>query len=302
MVGLIEVYLKELSDHLQSARLLILGSLIYLIGFSMSFMSISSIKLEYMRSRGEFLFLKLFTTQSGMVPSFLGFIAVFGPLIGLILVFDSINGESSRGTLGLILSQPIHRDSLINGKFLAATTNILILITSVFGLIIGLGISSLGTLPSTEELMRIIIFGGVCVIYLAFWVSLGLLFSIIFEREGTSALASIVSWLFFSVFIYMIGDMVQSTGINPKGILSFSPSYLFTQSASIIMIPLMRITGPVSYEQIIGMVTNPLSLPQSLQVIWPHLTALTAAMMLFFTISYVNHRPSPVPLPGSFVV
>jgi ABC-2 type transport system permease protein len=287
MVGLQEVYLKELSDHLRSARLLILGALIYLIGFSMSFMSISSIKLEYMRSRGEFLFLKLFTTQTGMVPSFLGFLAVFGPLISLILVFDSINGESSRGTLGLLLSQPIHRDSLINGKFLAATTNIFILITGVFGLIIGLGVSSFGTFPSIEEMMRITIFGGVCVVYLAFWISLGLLFSIIFEREGTSALASIVSWLFFSIFVYMIGDMVQSTGLNPQGILSLSPSYLFTQSASLIMIPLMRIVGPVTYEQVIGMVPNPLSLPQSLLIIWPHLTALTAAMMFIFTISYV---------------
>lgn len=287
MVGLLEVYLKELSDHLRSARLLILGALIYLIGFSMSFMSISSIRLEYMRSRGEFLFLKLFTTQSGMVPSFLGFLAIFGPLISLILVFDSINGESSRGTLGLLLSQPIHRDSLINGKFLAATTNILILITGVFGLIIGLGISSFGAFPSIEEMMRITIFGGVCVVYLAFWTSLGLLFSIVFEREGTSALASIVSWLFFSIFVYMIGDMVQSTGLNPEGILSLSPSYLFTQSSSIIMIPLMRIVGPVSYEQVVGMVPNPLSLPQSLLIIWPHLTALTAAMMFFFTISYV---------------
>jgi ABC-2 type transport system permease protein len=287
MVGLKEVYLKELAEHLNSSRLIIMGALVYIIGFSMSFMSISTIKLEFISSRGENLFLKLFTTQSGGVPSFLGFLSFFGPLISLILVFDSINGEDNQGTLGLVMSQPIHRDSLINGKFLAATTNIAILLVGVFGIIIGLGVASIGAYPSVEETIRLGIFGGICVVYLAFWVSLGLLFSIVFKREGTSALASIVSWLFLTIFIYMMGDMVQSTGLNPQGVLYLSPSYLFTQSSSIIMIPLMRIVGPVSYEQVVGMVANPLSLTQSLSVIWPHLTALTAAMMLIFVVSYV---------------
>jgi ABC-2 type transport system permease protein len=287
MVGTLEVYLKELSDHLGSVRLYIMAILVYIIGFSMSFSSISTIRLEFIRSGGENLFLKLFTTQTGMVPSFLGFLAFFGPLISLILVFDGINRESTQGTLGLVLSQPIHRDSLINGKFLAATTNITLILIGAFGLIIGLGVASLGALPTLEESLRIIIFEGVCIIYLAFWVGLGLLYSIVFKREGTSALASIVSWLFLTIFIYMIADMVQSTGVNPQGVLYFSPPYLFTQSSSIIMIPLMRIVGPVTYEQVVGMVSNPLPLSQSLLVIWPHLTALTAAMILIFIISYV---------------
>jgi ABC-2 type transport system permease protein len=114
----------------------------------MSFSSIGSIKLEYIRSTGENLFLKIFTTQTGMVPSFIGFIAFFGPLIGLILVFDGINRETNNGTLGLVLSQPVHRDSLINGKFLAASTNTGLIIVSVFTLILGLGIASLGTFPA----------------------------------------------------------------------------------------------------------------------------------------------------------
>jgi ABC-2 type transport system permease protein len=287
MVGTTEVYLKELSDHLTSVRLYIMAALVYIIGFSMSFSSISTIKLEFIRSSGENLFLKLFTTQTGLVPSFLGFLAFFGPLISLILVFDGINRESNQGTMGLVLSQPIHRDSLINGKFLAATTNIAFILIGAFGLIIGLGVASIGAFPSLEESLRIIIFEGICLIYLAFWIGLGLLYSIIFKREGTSALASIVTWLFLTIFIFMIADMAQSTGANPQGILYLSPSYLFTQSSSIIMIPLMRIVGPVSYEQVVGMVANPLSLSQSLLVIWPHLTALTAAMMLTFIISYV---------------
>jgi ABC-2 type transport system permease protein len=287
MVGTLEVYLKELADQLASIRVYIIAILVYVIGFSMSFSSIGSIKLEYIRSSGEYLFLKIFTTQTGMVPSFIGFIAFFGPLIGLILVFDGINRETNNGTLGLVLSQPVHRDSLINGKFLAASTNLGLIIISVFTLILGLGIASLGTFPSYEEFYRILLFEIMCIIYLAFWIGLGLLYSILFNREGTSALASIVTWLFLTIFIYMIADIVQSTGVNPRIFLYLSPPYLFTQASSVIMIPSMRIMGPVSYQQVTGMIINPLPLSQSLLLIWPHFTVLTAAMMFMFIISYV---------------
>jgi ABC-2 type transport system permease protein len=113
------------------------------------------------------------------------------------------------------------------------------------------------------------------------------LYSILFKREGTSALASIVSWLFLTIFIYMIIDMVQSTGVYPQGILYFSAPYLYTQASSIIMIPVNRLVGPVTYEQVVAMVPTPLPLSQSLLIIWPHLTALTAAMIFTFTVSYV---------------
>lgn len=287
MVGTQEVFIKELSDHLGSVRLYIVALLIYILGFSMSFIAIRTLRLEFVRSTGNFLFLKLFTIENGMIPSFLGFIALFGPLIGLIMVFDGINREHSQGTLGLVLSQPVHRDSLINGKFLAASTNIALILTGAFTLIVGIGIISFGAIPSLEESLRIVCFQIVSVIYLSFWVGIGLLFSIIFRREGTSALASIVTWLFLTIFIYMFVDMIQSTGIYPQGILYFSAPYLYTQASSIIMIPVNRLVGPVSYEQVAGMVPTPLPLSQSLLIIWPHLTALTAAMILTFIISYV---------------
>jgi ABC-2 type transport system permease protein len=287
LVGTAEVFRKELADHLGSTRLYIISILIYIIGFSMSFSAISGLRLELDRTAGENVFLQLFTTQMGLVPSFLSFIAFFGPLICMILVFDAINRETSQGTMGLVLSQPVHRDSLINGKFIAAITTISLILVGAFGLIIGLGVFTLGNMPTLEESLRIIVFTGVSIVYMAFWVGLGLLYSILFNREGTSALASMVTWLFFTVFIYMLAEIVQSIGVNPQGLLLFSPPYLYTQAASVIMIPMLRILGLVSYEKIIGMIPNPLDLTQSLLIIWPHLTTITAAMILMFTVSYL---------------
>ena len=46
-----------------------------------------------------------------------GFLAYVAPLLGLAFAFDAINGERAEGTLPRLLSQPIHRDDVVNGKF-----------------------------------------------------------------------------------------------------------------------------------------------------------------------------------------
>ncbi len=69
---------------------------------------------------GSFLFLKLFTVSDGTLPSFVLFINFLGPLLGIALGFDAVNSEQNKGTLSRMLSQPIHRDCIINAKFVAA--------------------------------------------------------------------------------------------------------------------------------------------------------------------------------------
>ena len=53
------------------------------------------------------------------MPAFHEFIGILGPLLGIAFGFDAINGERSPGTLPRLVSQPIHRDEIINGKFVA---------------------------------------------------------------------------------------------------------------------------------------------------------------------------------------
>ena len=60
--------------------------------------------------------------------------------MGLTLGFDAINSERSEGTLNRLVSQPIYRDAVINGKFLAGATIIFIMVFSM-----GLVISAIGT-------------------------------------------------------------------------------------------------------------------------------------------------------------
>ena len=287
MTGTLKILKKEISDHFSSSRIAIIIFLVATIGFSMSYSSVIGIIQNYKRTLGESLFLKLFTTQQGSIPSFQGFLAYFGPLIGFILVFDAINREETNGTLGLLLSQPIHRDALINGKFGAVVTTLSFLLVSVFTLMISIGITQLGAFPTNEEILRIISFLFISIIYLSTWASAGILFSILFEREGTSALASITVWLFFTIFVYMIPGINLSAGMSSAGFW-FSPSTIYTQASSVMLYPTLRILGPISYEEISSMLPTPLPFTESVLLIWPHLTYLTATMLILFIVSYVK--------------
>ena len=122
--GFWTLYLKELADHLEGNRLLI----IMLMLFVVMLVSLSGTAKEIRESgvtNSQYMFLALITTNS-TVYSFASFLAFLGPLAGIVLGFDAINNEQNIGTLNRLASQPIYRDAIINAKFLAGATVILI--------------------------------------------------------------------------------------------------------------------------------------------------------------------------------
>ena len=108
------------------------------------------------------------------LPSFVFFINFLGPLLGIALGFDAINSEQSKGTLSRILSQPIHRDYLINAKFVGALIVIGSMLLALALLVMGFGLIAIGIPPTAEEFLRIIAFVVVSIIYVAFWLNLSI--------------------------------------------------------------------------------------------------------------------------------
>jgi ABC-2 type transport system permease protein len=281
MVGTREIFIKELADNLGSKRFWLLFFIIYALGIFTAYGAIRGLNLT--RTGGENVFLTIFSSGSESLPSFLWIVSFLGPLLGFVLTFDIVNREISSGTLGNVLSQPVHRDSVINAKILSGVTTVALSLVGIVFIVIGFSIMRLSALPTFEEIGRILAFILITVVYLSIWVSIGILFSVMFRREGTSALASVATWLFFSFFIYMIAIPAESVEI-----LRLSPNYLFIEAASVVLVPELRILGPVSIEKLVGMLVTPLPLDQSLLLIWPHITGLIAVTLIIFAASYVK--------------
>jgi ABC-2 type transport system permease protein len=298
---------KELADHFSSYRFMILFALIAMVSLITVYMAGLNLKQELESvAKPRFVFLMLFTAP-GALFSLVQFVAFFGPLIGLILGFDTINRERNEGTLSKLLSQPIYRDDVINGKFMAGVVIIAVILISIVLVITGLGLSILGIIPGIEEIWRIFIYLIISIIYVSFWLGVSILFSIIFRSVATSALAALAAWIFFSFFISLAASVManaiapEAGDTNPESLITrakiteaitlTSPMQLYSDATATIIDPLRKTTR--SFVQV-GMIeqlsmsrfSGPLPLSQSLLVVLPFIISLVAITVVCFAISY----------------
>jgi len=238
------------------------------------------------------------------VDSFVGMVA---PLLGIAFAFDAVNGERSEGTLPRLLSQPIHRDDVINGKFAAGLTVITLVLTAVVGVIAGFGLLRLGIVPAASEVIRIVAWLFLTIVYVSLWLAFGLLLSVVLRRAATSALIGFGVWILVTVFggllVGLIAGIVAPlpAGGGPDDVLASAglqqlitrllPSTLYQEAALVLLDPsVTQVSTPATIGQAIAaqeQIPSLLSLDQSLLLVWPHVVALVALTVVCFAAAYI---------------
>jgi ABC-2 type transport system permease protein len=302
--GLGVVMLKELSDHLTSTRMRVLEWLVVLVALAALYGAIQQIKDT--TAEDPFLFLRLFTTSRDPLPSFVSFLSFLVPLMAIGLGFDAVNGEHNHRTLSRILSQPIYRDALLFGKFLAGLVTLSISLITLWLLVIGLGLLLIGIPPGAEEIARSFVFLLVTIAYAGVWLALALLFSILFRSAATAALVTLGLWLLVT-FIWPVlsGALAQivvppdprytALGLQTPGtaqleqiLARFSPSTLYAEIVVALLDPTTRALGPIYLSQLQGAVLGaPLPFAESVLIAWPQMVGMIATAIVLFVIGYV---------------
>lgn len=298
--GLWAVTLKELADHLSSVRMRVLEGLILLTALGTVSAAIQTLRTTV--GEDPFLFLRIFTTaqQAGELDySFVLFLSFLIPLAAIGLGFDAVNGEYNRRTLSRVLAQPIYRDALLAGKFLAGLGTLTIMLMGLWLLVTGLGIFRLGLLPSGEEVARSLLFFIATIVYAGIWLALAMLLSVQFRQPATSALVALGIWLFFAVFWPILTGIVtqilrpaesplaELAQIQLRLALSrLSPNTLYAEVLLSLLNPETRSLGPVLITQLEGAIRSALPLSQSVLLSWPQFTGMIAAMLLLFAGAY----------------
>ena len=310
MSGLRAVYRKELEDHFSSVRFILLMTVILMVSLITAYMVGSGLRKDLEGLvRPSMVFLLLFTS-TGPLLSLAQFIAFFGPIIGMVLGFDAINRERANRTLSKVVSQPIYRDAVINGKFLAGITVIAIMLVAILLLISGLGLRVLGVVPGWEEVARLAVYLLISIVYIGFWLGVAILCSVLFRGIATSALAILALWIFFAFFMALGANLVANVvrPIPPEGsneyfegriandemqrlVASLSPMTLYSEATGTILDPMRKTTrslvlvGP--FERLsMSRFQNPLPLEQSALIVAPHLVSLLAITLVCFGICY----------------
>lgn len=295
---------KELADHLYSGRFIVLLGLLGIATAAAVFAASGGIREVAPNAEGiTALFLKLFTVTTDPVPfPLIIFVSLLAPLLGIMFGFDSVNGERAQGTLPRLLSQPIHRDEVILGKFVAGISVIAIMLTALVIFVAGVGIFRLGLTPTISEVSRLLVWLVFAIIYVAFWQGLATLVSVRTNRAATSALIPVGIWLVLSLFggfiFGAIADIVSPDDGTQAELIAnaqtehlvsqISPITLFQEGSTVLLDPEVRTTGLLTLEQVDRAIVSELNLTQSLGVVWPQMVVLLAMTAAMFALAYVS--------------
>jgi ABC-2 type transport system permease protein len=302
------VMMKELADNMSSVRMRLLELLVFVAGAGAVYATIGGVKETI--GQDPFVFLRLLTTAHAPLPSFVAFLGFLIPIVAIALGFDSISSEFNRRTLSRVLAQPLYRDALLLGKFLAGLITLAVMLAALWLLLVGLGILLLGLPPSGEEVTRGLVFLIAAVAYGGVWLALAMLLSVLVRSPATAALSCLAIWLLFAFFWQMLVPLVALwlAPVNPfdpysqlhainvsMDISRLSPNRLFAETTLAILDPSTRALGPVLSSDIEGAISGaPLPLGQSVLLIWPQITGLLAGMVLLFTLAYVSFQRQEV--------
>ncbi|AYY13122.1 ABC transporter permease [Actinobacteria bacterium YIM 96077] len=288
---------KEFADHITSIRFLVLLVVIGLACLAAVVSAASFLRESATEaSDATSVFLLLFTQSPEQIPSFVALIGFLGPLLGIAFGFDAVNQERSDRTLPRLVSQPIHRDDIVNGKFVAGLAVIGLTLVALVALTAGVGIVRMGITPSAGDVARLLLYLVVALVYMGLWLAFALLCSVLLRRPATAALVAIAAWLVFTLFGTFLASLAadafsgegQIAQARTEYSLSLvSPSTLYENSSAALLNPEVRSVGLLLPQDLERAVPGPLSLDQSLLVVWPQVTALVAASVVMFTLGYV---------------
>jgi len=301
--GWITIAGKEFADHLLSVRLyvlLIVLGIAALIPLYFAAEQIRSVAANASITPAVFLYLFQLSPEGVPILRVDLWVGISAPLLGVAFAFDAVNGERHEGTLPRLLSQPIHRDDVINGKFAAGLAAISTALLAVVLVISGVGLLRLGIVPASSEIIRVALWLLTTILYVAFWLAFGLLLSVVIRRAATSALVAFGTWLFVAVpffgpfLISFISGVLAPDDPNARHLIGqVLPSTLYSDISGVILNPTVQTTSrAVTTSQYLQAQSffpdSALSVTQSLILIWPPIVVLFALTVGCFALAYVR--------------
>lgn len=210
MGDLWDVGREELGDTFSSRKFLLVLGLFLLMAVGSVYMGVSEYQSAMERwEDGQ---------VSGDVPQKPSLLEVFDMMVGanlplaagilaLLLSYDVVSKEREEGTIELLLSYPIYRDEVINGKFVAGLFTVSVALLISFMASSGLAIYLTGRLPTLQQVYRLMFMWHGSIIYMAFFFGLGTLLSTVFRSSWRSLIAGLLVLLvsLATPFIAQIG-------------------------------------------------------------------------------------------------
>ncbi len=151
---------------------------------------------------------------------FVNYIGMVGALLAIVLGNTAISKEHKNGTMRLILTRGVFRDTFMNGKLLG---NLAILagITVLTGMITFVSLMAIGSAAlSANDIVRLLLFFLMSFLYMVFFTVLSLGIAAVSSKGSRALLITVIVWLVLSFVLPQIGDTMDMDNQIPGGFFS----------------------------------------------------------------------------------
>ncbi|WP_048148249.1 ABC transporter permease [Methanolacinia paynteri] len=193
---------KELSDHVTSRRFLLILTITCLVlgvAAANGVTDYNNALERYKVGEEGDPFMPSILYAFGKITDSVG-LEGLGAIIGIAIGFDLIAGEREGRSLKTILSQPLYRDELINGKAIGGITTLAIITLAGFLTILAIFLV-ISIVPSFEEVFLIGVIWFITLLYMISYFSMALMSSVLAK---TSSGAMIISLIILFIMTYII--------------------------------------------------------------------------------------------------
>ncbi len=224
-----------------------------------------------------------------------GIMTWFAPLIGIALSFDAVIKEQKSGSLNVLLTHPVFRDTIIMGKLLGSMLTLFLVLFVSSAVSVGTLLFLLGGAVSTLELTRIALYILSTFLYTLVFLSIGVILSIVVKDATDSLIYNVVIWLGLSiVFTVIVIALFLLTGQtltdgNGWGIIAkisnISPMHHYAEV--ITGKTNLAWGGPGIESNIKGILDTRFTLSQWFSEFWMNLTVLIVTPIILLIIAFI---------------
>lgn len=198
---------KEFADQISSKRFLALTGIILLITAYTVYQGVQGLYNAYAAGME-----KPFVSIFGISSSF-GFMT-FGAFLGLLMGFDLITKEKEEGSLKTLLSHPVYRDSVINGKAIGAFAALSIAIFAILSVSVGI-LLLYGIYPSFSDVVDVVKFGALTLAYTFTFFAMSLFASTVARNSGTALIIAFGLLILFMAVLPIFGEIAAQFVVGP---------------------------------------------------------------------------------------
>jgi len=224
--NIITIAKKEFFDHVRSRKFLAILGIFLIVAVVGSINGLNQYN-DTLKLYNEFQKQVSSSDHPQDIPSFVGnkpsillvffqislSILLVGSILGMAMGFDLISKEKESKSLKILLSHPVYRDQVINGKALGGLAALIL----ALAIVLTISLASLlvfGIIPNGSEIILIAIFSIISFVFISTYFSIALFISTISGESGTALVYTMIIYILTTALIPVLMSTPILDGIT----------------------------------------------------------------------------------------